>query len=292
MALLKGSTRWVLFLGAKGEPEQRHVLDLAFGLMCLESAGVAQTDLSIYVDGQDRASILQWISLGSINTHSVLSSSDFFADCALNTHENIVVFVSGHGSHAGIDAPVTITPHALLQSIKQSPRLKNAVIYLGQCFAGIFNYMPVSRTRPGDVEAIFIGATNLYESLSSSTTERLVGGDASWCANLFLLGVFKWLMDAVDVDGDGRCTVMDSYKYAGVHSNAMNKKIKKSLFVRSFEMHEKWEAARQESIDKPSLAARVALKAIQKSYSSELDLRYVHQECWILNSLPAQRLEY
>jgi len=170
--------------------------------------------------------------------------------------------------------------------------LKNAVVYLGQCFAGIFNYMPAGSKKDDEVNAIFIGATNLYESLSSATTEKLVGGDASWSANLFLLSVFKWLTNKVDVDGDGKLTVMDSYKYAGVHSNAINKEIKRALFIHSFELHGKWDAAKQDLKNNPSLAAMLAFQAIDQKYLSILDIRYVHQECWILNSVPAQVIEF
>jgi hypothetical protein len=292
MSLVNGSTKWVLFLASSDEPEQRHVLDLAFGLMCLESAGVHKENIYIYVDGKDRALIQQWISLGTSNIYAISSTQDFFTDCLVNAYENMVIFISGHGSAQGIDAVVPITPFVLLQSLKTAPVLKDAVVYLGQCFAGIFNYIPAGRKKPGEVGVILIGATNLYESLSSSTTERLIGGDTSWQANLFLLSVFKWLTSSVDVDGDGKCTVMDSYKYAGVHSNAINKNIKKSLFVRSFELHEKWEAARQLHAKAPNPATELALRAIEQKYSSELDLRYVHQECWILNSLPAQEIEF
>lgn len=292
MALVKGSTRWVLFLASSHEPEQRHVLDLAFGLMCLESVGVDKNNVSIYIDGKDRALIQQWLSLGSSHAYNVKVSSDFFIDCANNAHEDMVMFVSGHGSAAGIDAAVPITPYALLQSIKNAPSLKNAIVYLGQCFAGIFNYMPAGRRSESEVNAIFIGATNLYESLSSATTEKLVGGDTSWNANLFLLSVFKWLTNKVDVDGDGKLTVMDSYKYAGVLSNAINKDIKRDLFIDSFELHQKWEAARKQVQSSPTLMAVVAFRAIDQKYMTLLDLRYVHQECWILNSVPAQVIEF
>lgn len=292
MALVKGFTKWVLFLASSHEPEKRHVLDLAFGLMCLEAAGVSKDNIYIYIDGVNRALIHQYLSQGSKNRYTALTTSEFFSECKSNRHDDMVMFVSGHGNREGIDARLPITPSRLLQAVKESPNLKNAVIYLGQCFAGIFNHMPVERQHANDVNAIFIGATSLYESLSSIATEVWIGGRSSWSANFFLISVLKWVAESVDVDGDGRRTVMDSYKYAGMSANATHKNIKKRLFVRSLELHAQLKAAQRLHRAKPSSATVMEIEAIEQEYLSELDLRYIHQECWISNPATAQEIEF
>lgn len=294
MNLIGSSTKWVLFLSASSDPEHRHIMDLAFGLQSLEAAGIDQADIHIYVDGQDRVLIHQLISTGSNNSYTVKESKDFFSDQENNTHENLVIFVTGHGSIQGIDAPQPITPYALLRSIKKTPNLSNAIAYLGQCHAGIFNYISAGRRtgQGAEPEVILIGATNLHESLSSSTQENLINGPTSWVANLFLLNVFKWISSRVDVDGDGKLTVIDSYKYAGVASNAVNKSIKINSFVRSIELHGKYMAAKIADQANPTTLTKLALQALATQYESELGVRYTHQECWILNSIPAQSIEF
>lgn len=63
MGLMQDATKWVLFLASPEEPEERHVLDLAFGLHCLESAGVSSENIEIYIDGDNRQNIISWCRL-------------------------------------------------------------------------------------------------------------------------------------------------------------------------------------------------------------------------------------
>lgn len=296
MPLIKKKTKWVLFLGAPNQPEERFVLDLAFGIMCLETAGVSPADIALYIDGPDRAAILQWISLGTKNAYTVKATADFFTDQACDAYENLMMFVTGHGGFDGISAAPVVTPSALIASLKKSPKLKNAVVYLGQCYAGIFNYMAVARsTKKSDDEidphVIVVGATNLYESISSSTTETLLNGPMTWLANLFLLYVFKWISQPTDVDGDGQCTVMDSYKFAGVQSNMSNKAVKAQAFRHCIMHHRTLEAAEAQYKQGPNLQTLLALKSAEALYFRAADFHAINQECWILNSIPAQSLK-
>jgi hypothetical protein len=291
MSLIRGSTKWVLFLSANTDAETRHVLDLAYGILCLERAGVSMADIAIYIDGTDRVSIDNFIRSGTASAFVVKESKDFFVDQASNNHENVVMFVTGHGGPDGIDAATPITPYALLNCLKSSPKLKTAVIYLGQCYAGIFNYIGAGSKQPGDPDVIFIGATNLHESLSSSTQETFLTGPLSWPANLFLLFAFKWFSSPVDVDGDGKFTITDSYKYAGVYSNAANKNKKAAGLAISVDLQAKWIAARDANLANPSLTAKLAEDAEFTRYAAHLAVLYVHQECWILNAIPSQRIE-
>lgn len=296
MSLKNEQTKWVLFLACSGEPETRHILDLAFGLHCLELAGIDPKDIFVYIDGQDRSSIWQWLSTGTKNNYTVKQSKDFFADQTNNTHHNLVMFVTGHGGISGIDAQTPISPYMLLKCIKESPSLIKAVLYLGQCQAGIFNYIGAGKNfaPPGGSapDVIIVGATNLHDSLSSATQEQLANNPVNWLANLFLLHVFKWISKPIDVDGDGRCTVIDSYKYAGAMANSLNRDIKIGSFVRSFDLHEKWKIASNDHANQGTLQTKIALKAATSQYETELGVRYTHQESWILNAVPAQLLEY
>jgi hypothetical protein len=296
MSLIQGNTKWVLFLASSREPEERHISDLAFGLHCLESSGIQPSEISIYVDGRDRQIVSQFIRLGTQQNYNIKAADDFFADQAQNTHENLVMFVTGHGSINGIDATSPINPYKLLSAVKASPKLTQAVLYLGQCYAGIFNYVSAGRgVNPAGItepNVIIIGATNLHESISSSTQEQLGSNSHAWVANLFLLHVFKWIASPVDVDGDGKYTVIDSYKYAGAMSNGSNKDIKIGSFVRSIDLHDKWVDAKHAHTINPTPQSDLALRAVAAQYENELAIRYTHQEGWILNAIPAQSLEF
>lgn len=303
-------TKWVLFLSSAGEPEDRFIFDLAFGVYCLESRGIPSQDIHIYVDGADRPSISSLISVGTNYPYVIKETSEFFVDSADNDYNNLVMFVTGHGSIQGIYAANPIKPYKLLDCLKSSPALERAIIYLGQCFSGVFNYVGAGKVRrddgTNDPDVILIGATNLHESLSSNTTEKVLTGDLTWCANVFLLHLFKWISNPVDIDGDTHLTIMDSYKYAGAMSNTSNKGAKIGSFFNSIKLHgefidavkqheeyEKYyseQVAADPSVIK-SLKTFVDLKAAETKYTNQLNLHLVHQECWILNSRPSQYIE-
>lgn len=294
MRLVGGNTKWILFLSAKNEPEVRHINDIAYGLLCLEKAGISIIDIAIYIDGSDRASIENFLKSGSSSQITIKESKDFFTDQANNTQENIILFVTGHGGPFGIDAVEPITPHQLLNSLKSSPNLKHAVVYLGQCYAGIFNYIGAgSKATNGnaDPDIIFIGATNLHQSLSLHTTESFLTGPISWQANIFLLFAFKWFSSPVDIDGDGKFTIMDSYKYAGVFSNNSNKEMKTIELIRSSDLQAKFLAAKNAYDTAPTTITEIAYNAAYTNYSTRASMLYVHQECWVLNAIPSQRIE-
>ncbi|WP_145524639.1 hypothetical protein [Yersinia rohdei] len=296
MNLKTQKTKWVLFLSSSSMvPEFRHIMDLVFGLMCLERTGINNDDIFIYVDGPVQV-IEKLFSIGSQNAYNILPSERFFTDSAENTHENLVMFVTGHGSPKGIDALEDITPNKLVCALKGTPGLSNSIVYLGQCFAGLFNYVNAARGKDGG-DIIFVGATNLHESLSHPTSEEFLTGPIAWPANLFLLHIFKWISSPIDVDGDGKITVMDSYKYAGVHSNMHNKQFKTQNFIEMLDQHQVYKDL-DLIVQAPTgdlgidMQNQINLDAAHNKYQNSLATHYVHQECWILNSYPAQRIEF
>ncbi|WP_230472699.1 hypothetical protein [Gibbsiella quercinecans] len=206
------------------------------------------------------------------------------------------MFVTGHGSLNGIHGDVPITPNMLVSCIRSMHGLRNAIVYLGQCYAGLFNYVNAGGGRDS-ADIILVGATNLHESLSLGTTEQFLQQPITWCANVFLLHVFKWLSSPKDVDGDGRITVMDSYKYAGVQSNISNKLFKTQCFSEMVDLHNEFKQ-REALVSAPTgdpavdMANRMEFQAVNDKYQQSLGIHYVHQECWILNSRPAQKIEF
>ncbi|WP_336995282.1 hypothetical protein [Klebsiella variicola] len=300
MSLRTERTKWVMFLPCSArEAEFRHVVDLIFGVLCLERAGIEPKDIFIYIDSPDRNFDGGFASASNYAFKSK-PTSEFFNDLAANDYDNLVMFVSGHGGPDGIDAANPITPNQLLTALKSAPNLKNAIIYLGQCYAGTFNFVGAGKKNRQDesAEVIFVGATNLQEILSHGTTELFLNGEQfPWSANVFLLHIFKWMSSPTDVDGDGKHTVMDSYKHAGIFTNAINKKIKTNGFSSLLDMHAECGRLRTLATN-PSGDEQADFKnlldfnASQVKYDTLLSIHHVHQECWILNSRPAQLIEF
>lgn len=298
MSLISERTKWVLFLSSPHpNPEFRHVIDLVFGFLCLEKAGVNHQDIFIYIDGNPQV-ISQYFVIGTSSPLQIKNSDEFFTDASQNDYSQMVMFVTGHGSPHGIDAAVPINPNKLITTIKSMPQLSDAVVYLGQCYAGLFNYVkagrPYGTTEP---DVILIGATNLHESLSHSTSEKFMTQEVTWPANLFLLHVFKWISSPVDVDGDGKVTIMDSFKYAGVHSNMHNKQFKTGGFMGMLNLHEQCKSLfslcqSQKDDQALNMNNMVTFEAAMTQYQDCLSAHYVHQESWILNSIPAQKIEF
>lgn len=297
MGLKTERTKWVMFLAcANHSPEPRHVLDLVYGVYCLEQAGVNPQDIQIYIDvpGQGMDG---FFSNASTYPYQSKLTSDFFKDLPNNTHENLVMFISGHGGPFGLDANPPISPNQIISALKATPALGKAVLYLGQCYAGTFNYVNAGKGGGKNLEIVLAGATNLHESLSLSTSETFLNGKLPWMANVFLLNVFKWFMSPQDIDGDGLMTIMDSYKFAGIYTNYMNKQSKSDGFLNVMDSLKEYQKARDLADIDTGNAIRNMINKIERDakftqYMGHLTIHHVHQECWILNSRPAQKLEF
>ncbi len=111
-----------------------------------------------------------------------------------------------------------------------STYLEKTLVVLGQCFAGIFNYLEAKKVdnltgEPVFPEICFLGATNLERGVSSPvniSTGSLTKDfqcNKDWIANIFLFYFFQYIVNPLDIDGDSKFTVTDSYKYAGIQTN-------------------------------------------------------------------------
>ena len=270
--LFSNETLWIFLLASSEEPEIRHIYDIAYGVRCLENKGISPDNIRLIIDG-DKNTIYGHLKQ-LVKTSYIISTSDNLQDIVKKSiHKNIVVFVTGHGYFEdGIDAPKPIKPYNLLTSLRSSKHTENIVIYLGQCYAGIFNYIKVA----GYPKTIIIGSTNLYPSISC-TLEGI-----PWCANLFLFNLFRWIENPVDIDGDDKFTVMDSFKYAGAETNRYCQRYKGCCLERTIELLE----------EKKQVNSSLELKALETELYSIQNIHYNTQEPWILNEFPAQSIEF
>lgn len=227
--LRQDKTIWVFFLAtSKNEPEDRHVRDVGFGIHCLEKVRVPHQDIFLFIESINEENTKQILKEFSPFNYTINRISDFVKILTLHKiYKQCVMFVLGHGSYLGLDASPVISPSMLITQIKVNTHLQNVVVYLGQCYAGIFNYMNVRSLSKSETEntpeIIVIGATNLYTSIALSITENINGNRVVWVSNIFLHYIFIWFRNLVDIDGDSKFTIADSFKFAGLATNEVSK---------------------------------------------------------------------
>ncbi len=314
-----GSTLWVFLLGAhSGQVEQRFVFDVAFGILALETAGVDSDNIRVLIDNSGKITVDDVFSRTGLDRYTIIETSDLSDVLREDSrYSDIVMFVTGHGNHEYIVAEKPIKPVKLINDIKSVGNIRRAVLYLGQCYAGIFNYLSVGRTRDeintdDGCEIIVIGASNLSPSISISTTEDFGVEKIPWHANIFLLGLFVWIRNPIDIDGDGKCTIMDSYKFAGSYANQFLAKRDEIVFANSLadlirfkvsieEIDKQIHAQGINNIILPGgrkltaielMAARAAITQKMQIANNEVVMCMNHQESWILNARPAQEIEF
>lgn len=318
MNIQQQRTRWVFLASTvNSSPEPRHLLDVSFGVYCLEQAGIRPDDITLIIDGDNDQFIKEHLGFGTRHERKIYKTSSINQSVPLaDGYENLVLFVCGHGGPQGIASkPKCISPHILLNRI-DAAGFQRCVIYLGPCNVGVFNYMPVSTTshhkNPRETEIVVIGSTKFHSSIAMVMKEGMLDDETvSWISNIFLHYVFRWFLGPCDIDGDGKCTIMDSYKFAGYLTNVEYKDMKKKNFatlVHDIPKIEKRLASKRnafkiysELYEKKQRKFYEAVLAELKLQIDELVLRretlldismFNVQEPWILNSIPAQDWEY
>lgn len=323
LRLREEKTLWVFLLpvsNSADNPEERHIYDVVFGVYCIQQAGISPDDIVVIIDGKDRAKISRMMVDGTGNAYEVLTLEQFDKVKERGSSVNdFVLFVFGHGHQRGLASRIPISPYTLINSIGQIRNITNAIVYLGPCYTGVFNYMPVSRQTSEELacDMILVGATQFHSSIATSTTENMFGNrEVSWVADIFLWSVFNWFRCPVDIDGDGCCTIMDSFKYAGLQTNITYQNIKIRNFSRIISevpaIDHRLAKIKKKYQVQVALNKRLPEKSRLKSFSdqriADLGAQYSQQdrnrkelleismfnqqEPWILNSIPAQRIEF
>jgi hypothetical protein len=119
-------------------------------------------------------------------------------------------------------------------------------------------------------------------------------GLTTWVANIFMTHFFGWLGSPTDVDGDGRITLVDAYRYAGAASNNQLKEAKVVLFEEAQRVSAALKSARAKVVATPvDIAAKKAeVDAHQEKLQQVLGSLYLHQEPWVLNANVARDVEF
>lgn len=242
MKLLGRDTIWVFI---SGSDEKRFVDDISFGIQCLRSRGFLLKNILAFIDQPLGPAFGSTYRLPEGLT--VRTTNELQQVLGNQNSSTLVVVVTGHGNHNGIAASPDIQPYNLLSIVKGLPSLGSALIVLGQCFAGTFNYLEARSIHPETRKTIppevcIIGATDLNVSvslpvdISQDPNLAQFACEKSWSANLFLFFFMLQLAQPIDIDGDGKHTVMDAYKVAGIFTNDVLLKNKVRAYTDIFQI--------------------------------------------------------
>lgn len=284
MALICKETLWIFLLPSSKEAEERHIYDIAYGTGCLLSLGIKTDDIYVFIDNIaiDKAQgCFERLSL-TFPKH-IYTTNDLSSLLEHNVHKNAVVFVTGHGSPNGLDAPHPMQPYNIYRIFHMAKNMEQAVFFFGQCYAGIFNYMPIS-AHLGLSDAYCkritaIGATGLFSSISST----VIIGKAKWNANIFLMAIYTWLLKQYDIDGDGKPSVMDAFKFASIETNERLREIKLSETMQSIIEQATLQQSLVELKTTGGKASDDKMLEIQ-ALCKRLEIRYIEQTPWVLNA--------
>lgn len=276
-------TVWVFV--AAGNSEARHIWDILWGITVLKRKGIKEDQIYVFSDFTHMNTNLNTFGIVKNLFHAKYLKSELQKISGFN---HLVMVVSGHGNHHGL--PVSgskLTPTDLIASIRSCQNLKSGTLILGQCYAGVFNFLPASK----EPEIVIMGATNLHSSLSSTIrlnypihcpNSKYVLN--SWLANIFLFYIFEWILNPIDIDGDGKLTAADLYKYAGVNANQHLLSLKSELAL----TYDIWciEAKKkiEEHHSQVKVLTEIELKSITDQLNNNLANLYLHQEPWMLHA--------
>lgn len=270
MKISEGS-KFIFIATSSGHLEDRFLYDVNYGVAILKNQGVADEDIIVVTDATKETLVAKCTNMSNV-LFSTSSSFEFVvenADC-----ENLFVISCCHGSISGIDSTTPIKPFSLNQALKNNKYAKNILVFLGQCYAGIFNFLDV---RDNNKNIVYIGATDIDASLS-----YMLNG-CEWVANISVFALFQWLKKPIDIDGDGIFSITDLYKYVSFYTNDVTRSIEKIQTYHLIDASVKLkmeEARATPSSSFSSLITKDAAEAIRN---------YIvpHQNTWMLNAIAA-----
>ena len=292
MGLIHENTCWMFILPSSSTAEQRHVFDIAFGVLVLLKRNVNLENIVLLIDGCPNTLLeATFASMGIPVPKKLFPTERYHQLLKENVYENVVVFVTGHGSIEGIDSVPPIKSYAFYQALKTAPNLKKSVVYFGQCKDGVYNDISL-KTDSKDLnnsKIVAIGASGFHNSLSSSSIIQ----NGMWAANIFLTRLFSWIQNPIDIDGDGKYSVIDSYKYATIWTFDDCKRIKHDHEIRNAKAKIALFILKEEIEGKTKLGPLTADEELQiKAIDTTISNISFDQVPWILNSSVGMEIFY
>jgi hypothetical protein len=293
LTLLGNDTVWAF---VSGSDEDRFLDDISFGIQCLLHRNFSLSNILLFID-QPRGPMFV-SAYGFPSELTPYTTSQLTQVLSSKCPKKLVILVTGHGNYTGISALPDIQPYSLLSLVKSLSGLENALLVLGQCFAGTFNFLEARSLDPktGKIvppEVCIIGATDLNVSVSLQITIpdhpvlSQFNCNKQWSANLFLFFFMLHVAIPSDVDGDGKHTIIDIYKAAGILTNQQLLNVKQSAFMNIFQ--EILTSTVTQLIQTP-IAQELSQKA-RSDLIAAFDTILINQNPWILHANLARQLE-
>lgn len=290
MSLFSKDTKWVFICPAIGTAEPRHIYDIALGISFLLKRKIEHQDIVVIIDGTTPDIVNKIFSEFGIPTcFVILKTKDYFGLYRSNIHKNTVIFVTGHGGLEGMASEYGMKPVPFYDELKQAPNLENAVVFFGQCEAGVYNYVSLDTSKTNNCHIVAVGGADLQSSLSTP----VIIPDGKWEANVFLAKVFQWIAKPIDVDGDDCFSVMDAFKFASMTTQEICKDLEQE-YNRAIELKTYAEFDRLKEI-KEILKTRELSedeKLELQSLNMSLKKEKLNQMPWILNAFAAIEMKF
>lgn len=273
---LKEKTKFIFILTSSTKVEDRFLYDAELCLRILTLKGVNLSDVIIATDADENMVLAKCSTMQGatfINSQQLLNT--------INTLKcpNLIILTDCHGSIRGIDAKHPIMPYPLTEAIKMNRTLKNVIVFFGQCYAGIYNWVDITTPHKN---IVYIGATGFDSSLSYGMDQ------IPWSANISLVALGQWLHSPVDIDGDGSLTVMDLFKYIAWFTNSVTDNIEKKQTSDLVDAKVDLKLAMKESEKSTDMKAKLEQEAIEALGNYIVP----HQTPWILNAKCAQKIHF
>lgn len=292
MNLLSSEVHWLFLTGSS---EERFLNDICFGIQSLLSKGVSPEKIKVVADINTPLIAGLIVPVDLPDDIELFETASFDSLVLKLNSKYLVIIVTGHGNSSGIALHNgNISPNSLISILRKSTSLEKTLIVLGQCFAGIFNYLEAKKVdnlsgKPIFPEICFLGATNLDVSVSAlvdiskGNITKDFQCNQSWIANVFLFYFFQYIVNPLDIDGDGKFTVTDSYKYAGIETNShlMSRRIPNLFHAIKTITSEMIKSSDTQKWKKQSLI----------DLENTLIIALVNQNPWILNAHFSRTLE-
>lgn len=261
--------------------KERFIKDVFHGVYVLQKIGVSGNRISIISDWESS----DWTSRNFPYFEPIRPQNAYSYIKSINA-ENLFVISCCHGGLSGIGSIDSIRPHDLITAIKSNVNISNCLVFFGQCYAGVFNYTNVSDENKS---IVYIGVTGMRSGLSS-----LIKWDInpqlsfSWCANIAVYYMFEWLETPIDVDGDGLYSIIDLFKYVSFKTNEKTEVVEKAEEFKFLTTKISAEIDKRLHADENDVIKFLDAKAIDAL------IQYIipHQDCWILNAIPASNMHF
>ena len=270
------STKFLFVVTSSGKVEDRFLYDVELFVKIIKSKGVNLSNIIIATDAQENIVLSKCPDMQGA---SFITSLQLLSTINTIDGDNLIILADCHGSIRGIDAQSPIMPYPLTEAIKTNPSLKNTIVFFGQCYAGIYNWVDL---RKDNTNIVYLGATGFDSSLSYGVS------GIPWSANISLVAFGQWLLQPIDIDGDGQFTVMDLYKYIACFTNSVTDEIEKKQTADLVDAKVELKLSMRDQGNSTDTMMQLEKEAI------DVLGNYIvpHQNPWLLNAFSAQNIQF